>query len=306
MRIQTKRIIFGISSAAMIFLAGCGGSSGTEELQTTGYLSLGVSDGPIHNADAVCISFDDVELHSSGNSTIISVDEKVDLLNFQGTDVAPLVQTAEVEAGNYQWLRLGIDADQIGAGGADCLGDGSYIVINGESYNLRIPSGAETGLKLVGGITIPVGGAVDFTAEFDLARSITAPPGASPDIMMRPVIRLVNNVEVGTLTGMVHDDLATEIACNPSVYVFNDGVTPNAIEDEVEDVDDPIATAMVSQQENGDGSMTWNYTIGFLQAPAEYEAAFTCDGLEFEPIDGKPAPIAVGETTVVDFEAPAL
>lgn len=305
----TKRSLSGLLAASIVGFSGCGGST-PEELQTTGYLSLGVSDGPIHNADAVCISFDEVELHSSGNSTIISVDEKVDLLNFQGTDVAPLVQTAEVEAGNYQWLRLGIDADQIGAGGADCLGDGSYIVINGESYNLRIPSGAETGLKLVGGITIPVGGAVDFTAEFDLARSITAPPGASPDIMMRPVIRLVNNVEVGTLTGMVHDDLATaidletEIACDPSVYVFNDGVTPNAIEDEVEDVDDPIATAMVSHQENGDGSMTWNYTIGFLQAPADYEAAFTCDGLEFEPIDGKPAPIAVGETMVVDFEVP--
>ena len=132
----TKRSLSGLLAASIVGFSGCGGST-PEELQTTGYLSLGVSDGPIHNADAVCISFDEVELHSSGNSTIISVDEKVDLLNFQGTDVAPLVQTAEVEAGNYQWLRLGIDADQIGAGGADCLGDGSYIVINGESYKFR-------------------------------------------------------------------------------------------------------------------------------------------------------------------------
>ena len=33
----------------------------------------------------------------------------------------------------------------------------------------------------------------------------------------------------------------------------------------------------------------------------DYEAAFTCNGTDFEPVGGKPAPIAVNETMVVDF-----
>lgn len=292
--------ISGLLAASIVVLAGCGGS-GSGNSPATGFISLGVSDGPIHDADAVCITFDEIELFSFGTSTTITVNEKVNLLDFQGTDFAPLIQGAEVEAGNYQWLRLGIDADQVGAGGADCLGDGSYIVMTGgESFNIRIPSGAEAGLKLVGGITIPVGGAVDFTAEFDLMRSITAPPGADPteaDVVMTPVVRLVNNVEVGTLTGMVHNDLATADACEPAVYVFNDGVVPNGIDGSD---DNPIATAMVSQKENGNGSMTWNYTVGFLLA-GHYEAAFTCNDTDFEPAAGLEAPIVVGETTVVDF-----
>lgn len=307
---RMKRSLLGLMMVSLAGLVACGGSGQSSESATTGFISLGVSDGPIHEAEAVCITFDEIELHgNSGTSTIFDLDETIDLLNFQGTDFAPLIQSAELEAGSYQWLRLGIDAEQAGAGGADCLGEGSYIVmVGGDSYNLRIPSGAQTGLKLVGGITIPAGGAVDFTAEFDLARSITAPPGASPDIIMRPVIRLVDNVEVGALTGMVADSLAEAEACQPSVYVFNDGATPNGIDGSD---DDPISTAMVSRQENDDGSMTWNYTVGFLLGGADdasavqYEAAFTCNGADFEPVAGLEAPIVAGETTMVNFEAPA-
>jgi hypothetical protein len=218
----------------------------------------------------------------------------------------------EVTAGNYQWVRLGVVAERglnggMGdTGGEGCDGEASYIVMGGEgggTYNLYVPSGAETGLKLVSGFTVPANGSPDFTAEFDLGKSITAPPGLDPDVKMRPVIRLVNNIEVGILTGTVHKDFATADGCDPWVNVFNDGVTPNGTEDGVEDAEDPIATAMVELQENGNGSMTWNYTVGFLLA-GDYEAAFTCNGTDFEPADGLEVLINVGETTTVNFDPP--
>jgi hypothetical protein len=164
-----------------------------------------------------------------------------------------------------------------------------------------VPSSAQNGLKLVGGFTIVANNSSVLTAEFDLGRSLTAPPGLDPDVIMKPVIRLVNNIEVGTLTGMVAKELATAVPCSPSVYLFNDA-DPESLE---VDLNDLVATAIVSEQTNDDGSMTWHYTIGFLQAPADYEAAFTCDGAVFEPVDGNPAPIAVGVTTIVDFVVPA-
>ncbi|MDH5583552.1 MAG: DUF4382 domain-containing protein [Gammaproteobacteria bacterium] len=308
-----------ISTLAVIaaLVAACGGS-GSDKTATTGFLSLGVSDSPIHSADKVCITFNEIELKSASETTVITLDppRKVNLLSFQGANAAPLLIDEEVTAGDYQWMRLGVDAVRgtnggIGdTGGDGCDGEASYIVMEDSSvYNLYVPSGANTGLKLVSGFTVPANGSPDFTAEFDLARSITAPPGLSPDVVLKPVIRLVNNVEVGTLTGVVATELATAEACEPSVYVFDDGVTPNpiGIDDDPgsteTDPNDTVATAMVNEQMNNDGSVEWNYTIGFM-LPGNYEAAFTCDGETFEPADGKPALIEVNGTAEVNFEVP--
>lgn len=305
----TKRTAFGVLAASAVVLAGCGGSGGSAETATTGLLSLGVSDGPIHDAQKVCITFNEIELKSESERIIITLDppRKVNLLDFQGANAAPLLIDEEVIAGSYEWMRLGIDAVRgssggIGdTGGVDCDGEASYIVMKDESvHNLYVPSGANTGLKLVGGFTVTVNGSPDLTAEFDLAKSITAPPGLEPDVVLRPTIRLVNNVDVGTLTGIVDTGLATAEDCGPSVYVFNDGVTPNGIEDGVEDAEDPIATAIVSEHMNSDESVMWTYTVGFLLA-GDYEAAFTCNGTDFEPADGLPASIVANEITTVDF-----
>jgi hypothetical protein len=60
---------------------------------------------------------------------------------------------------------------------------------------------------------------------------------------------------------------------------------------------------MVKQQENSEGSMTWNYTVGF-ELEGEYEAAFTSNKADFEPAAGLEAPITAGVTTTVIFEPP--
>ena len=316
-----KRTAVGVLAASAVVLSGCGGSgSGPSESATTGFLSLGVSDGPLHDARKVCITFNEIELKKSGSeNTIIALDpaRKINLLDFQGTDVAPLLVDQEVTAGDYQWMRLGIDAVRgtlVNAGditGTQCDGDASYIVMdNDDVFNLYVPSGASTGLKLVGGFTILAGANPYFTAEFDLARSITAPPGLNPDVVLRPVIRLVSNVDVGSLAGVVDAELAEAEGCEPSVYVFEDGITPNpiGIDDEPAntetDPNDPLATAMVNKQINSDEPVTWNYSVGFL-LPGDYEAAFTCNGTDFEPVDGLPALIVVNEIETVNFEAPS-
>ncbi len=306
-----------IIAASAAILAACGGS-GSGETATTGFLSLAVSDGPIHEAVKVCVEFNEIELKSGSETTIIELDppQKVNLLDYQGANAAPLLMDYEVPAGDYQWMRLGVNAERGSNGGVGdsdptnptvCDGEASYLVMNEMStYNLYIPSGANTGLKLVSGFTVPANGSPDFTAEWDLMKSIRAPGGLAPDVLMKPVIRLVNNVDVGTLTGDVLTDLATAEACEPSVFLFDDGVTPNPIgidtdpESTEVDPNDAVATAMVNEQMNDDGSVEWNYTIGFL-LEGEYEAAFTCDGTTFEPEAGKPASIVPGEIETVNF-----
>jgi len=282
---------------ATVLVAGCSGSS---DSLGTGRVSLGISDGPVHDASKICITFDSVEFKSESQTTIVTLDPpvKIDLLDYQGADAAPLLVGQELPAGPYQWVRLGVDAllgDNGGAndtGGEDCDGAGSYIVLPTGTYNLYVPSGENNGLKLVSGFTVPVNATVGLTAEFDLRKSVTAPDGLSPDVLLRPAIRLVDNIEVGTLTGTVSNGLATAGGCEPSVFVFNDGVPPNPI-DEIED--DPAATAIVSF-----GNTAYEYTVGYLLA-GNYNVAFTCDGVAFEPADGKAASITAGEITETNF-----
>ena len=303
-------------AALLIGLAGCGGSGSGEK---TGTISLGVSDGPVHDASKVCVVFSTIEFKSGSDSFVEELGPtRVNLLDFQGVNAAPLLINFELPAGDYQWMRLGVNAVIGGTGGTgddrtslECQGDDSYIVLDsGSAHNLYVPSGAQSGLKLVGGFTVPAGGSADFTAEFDLMKSVTAPRGLGPDVILRPTIRLVNNVEVGTLTGEITDDLAaaivapTEPACSPSVFVFDDGVTPNPIgEDAANDPDgalDPIATAMVNEQLNDLQQTEYHYTVGYLLA-GHYEVAFTCDGTTFEPVDGKPAEIIAKQLTEVSL-----
>ena len=298
-----------LTAAGLLTLAGCGSSSDSGD--ETGFLSLGISDGPVHAAQKVCITFDEIEFKRNDDPPfVVELDpaEKVNLLDFQGANAAPILINQELPAGDYEWMRLGVDAS-LGSnggvgdtGGIMCDGEASYIVMDSESvHNLYVPSGAETGLKLVSGFTVPVNGSADFTAEFDLMKSLTQPPGLQSDVVLKPAIRLVNNVEVGTLTGEVSAELASAEACAPSVYVFDDGVTPNAIDTgEVADPDDPIATAMVNEQANDDATTTYHYTVGYLLS-GDFEVAFTCDGETFEPGGGKPAEILVQEVTTVDF-----
>ena len=331
-----KRSGLGLVCILTFALAACGGSgSGIEdriEDQTppptgdtgdtgdTGFLNLSISDAPIKDAVKVCVRFDGIELKHADSDDRETIDfdqpEVVNLLANQGANSHPIVTGAEVPAGEYEWIRLKVQAERGLGGGA---GDGdptselcddetenSYLVReSGGVFNLFIPSGSQRGLQLIKNIIIPANRSGDYTAEWDLGKSFNGPPGQLPDVMMKPVVKLVANNEVGTLVGQVADELVGSESCDaefaPSVYVFDDGIEPNPFDDPFAE-DDAVATALVEQQTQEDGSMQWRYSIGFLLA-GNYEAAFTCTGNDFVPLAGKPAEIFVDEVTTVDFLA---
>jgi hypothetical protein len=269
---------------AIIMLSGCsGGSSGSES--STGLLSLGVSDAPVQDVRQVCIEFSEAEFKKAGTDNQVIVFDppaKIDLLAYQGMNSAPLLTNQTLEAGEYQWVRLAVNAPQDGnRGGADagmndtgCIGVGSYIVTEaGTVHGLYIPSGAESGLKLNRGFTLPAGGSADFVAEFDLMKSVHAPKGLDPDYIMRPTVRLLDRTETGSIAGEVSMTLATQADCMPAVYLYNPGEAPDDNEDDGDmDSIDPIASAMVDMQNDG----RYLYEIGPLLT-GMYDVAFSCD-----------------------------
>ena len=327
MNIITKRSRLGLATVVAIALTGCGGSGSDPAEEGMGVLNLSVSDAGI-DAVKVCIKFDGVQIKPAGEDQPIEItlDEPVtvNLLANQGANAQPIIYE-QIPAGTYQWIRLMVDAARGNDAGSmdtdrmneECLADdGSYLLTENEHYSLFIPSGDQSGLKLIKDIIVPVNASGDYTAEWDLGKSFIAPPGLAPDALMKPVVKLVANNEVGTLVGQVADGLANPdpadpAACDPRVYVFNDGVEPNPINDPDDpDENDPVATGLVTLQEQDDGSMQYRYSIGFLLAGL-YDPVFTCDGETFVTpfpedqeglVEGVTTLIEAGETTTVNFE----
>ena len=294
--------------AASAGLVACGGSSSSGE---TGLLSLGVSDHPIHGIDKVCIAFNAIELKPAGGGPAFPIDltetVTVNLLDFQGMNAFPLLDKEEVPAGDYAWMRLVVDANLGAAGGGDtatsslCDGEASYIVTDVDTqHNLYVPSGDQTGLKL-SGFTVPANASVDFTAEWDLMSSITEPPGLHSDVILRPHIKLVDNNEVGALSGTVSEGLVASVeTCTPAVYVFVNA-TANA-SDIVAGAS--VASGIVSPIDENNTTLGYGYEIGHLLV-GSYEAAFSCDdGVTFiaEPTEPNPFDINVGEVTQRSFQ----
>lgn len=263
-------------------LAACGGDEGPG----TGRMSVQVTDAPVDGADNVVVRFTGLSVKPVGQPAVNFVFDSpkdIDLLALAGGDAAPLISNVVVPAGAYEWMRLDVVAD------FDLVYD-SYIRIAGSQYELRVPSGSESGLKLNGGFTVPQGGLASYTLDFDLRRSVVEPVG-QPGYYLKPVIRMVSNAQVGALTGVV-DSAVIAAACVGSetgaVYLFQGA---DGVPDDMDGLDaEPLASGNVGL--GGDGS--YHYTIAFL-TPGNYTMAYTCDAATDLPESSED----------LDFSAPA-
>ena len=281
-------------------LVACGGSNNSTY---SGSLSLGITDGPIEIADVVSVSFTAVEVH--GPETILFEFEEaqtINLLDYQGNERLMLLDGEELPTGNYQWLRLIVNDDA------------SYIEIEGEQYPLLIPSGAETGLKLNQNFVVASGATSDFTIDFDLRKSIHQE--GNGDYTLRPTLRIVNNLEAGSITGTIDSDLIFSQDCHNGdnndignmIYLYDQGII-SFFQDFQGNANDPIATSPVIYNEvSGD----YEYTLGFIAPGVDvYMVAFTCDALlDVNSEDNSddmyfyayaPVTVTAGTTTVVDI-----
>ncbi len=266
-----------MSAAGLTFLlAACGGGGGGA---STGSLSLGLTDAPVDSADEVVVEFYGVELQPASGARITfdftdrcALDPascQIDLMTLTGGTSDLILDNETLPSGQYNWLRLMVNAKQN-------VRD-SYIVVAGQEYELRIPSGDESGLKLNRGFVVPAGGMAEFTIDFDLRKSVHDPVGSS-DYILRPTLRIVDNTEVGTLSGSIDPGYFASGNCGGAVYVFHDG-TAGAPDDEdgTGGGPDPITSALVPD----DG--VYNYKVAFL-SEGDYHIAFTCDAMADDPV----------------------
>lgn len=254
-----------LAGALLAGLAGCNGSS------SDATLNLAITDTPVEGVSNVVVAFTGVDLMGpGGQQTFTFPSEKtIDLLTLQGNASASLLTGVGIPAGNYQWLRLDIDTAN------------SYVMTStGGKFPLSIPSGSQSGLKLVSGFTVAQGDLADFTIDFNLRQALTlSNSGGTSTYILTPALRLTNNQQVGTVSGSVASTLSiggtliTASTCSPAVYVYNGTVTTlNGYDVTVSGGTSPLTSATVSL-DNSSGAYT--YTVGFLAA-GTYTLAVTC------------------------------
>jgi hypothetical protein len=271
-----------VLGAAVSLLAACGGGGGDSgsTSKPTSRLKLSVTDAPVDDAQAVWVQFRAVEFKPEGAEPVRQdlkdangavAPQRINLLPLQDGRAAVLLDGVVLPAGRYEWLRLLVDNEPN-------VRD-SYLEIAGNECELRIPSGDESGLKLTRGFTLPEQGALALTVDFDLRKSIHAPPGqqgsgvnCTQAYQMKPVLRLVQDAEVGGISGTVANALIADAACARLVYVFADAAGAAAGSTTPDDYDgtppDPVVMAKVDQA-------TGAYKATFLPA-GNYTLAFTC------------------------------
>jgi hypothetical protein len=239
----------------------------------------------------------------------------IDLLTLTGMN-RRVVFDGTMAAGNYNWLRLLVEAE------LNVID--SYIEFDdGSLCSLYIPSGAETGLKINSGFTVTTNGQSDYTLDFDVRTSIVAPPGqlapalaCQQNYFLKPSIRIVDTTQVGAIAGTVDMlVLQNNASCtldglgfyeNVAVYVF-ENPTATAVGDDIDggaQFPDPITSASVVW-DNDPTVQAYTYEVGYLLAPENYQLALTCtadiDAIEVDDYD--PAMPNASAFTFVDEQS---
>jgi hypothetical protein len=271
-----NRLTFAFGFVLLLNACGSGdGNSGSDS--SSGRASLSVTDAPVDEASSVVIQFSGVTFKRAGAGQEVVANfgppRQLDLLQYQEGRAALLLDNVVLPAGEYEWVRLTVDNQPN-------VRDSYLVRTTGEECEMRVPSGAESGLKLNRGFSLPANGAVALTIDFDLRKSVHAPPGQSGQgtdctqgYLLRPTLRLVDNANVGAIVGTVDSALVTT-GCLPKVYVFGgSGTAPDDIEEANATGDvDPIVVASVNVQ---NGATLYRYTAAFMP-PGNYTVAFTC------------------------------
>jgi uncharacterized protein DUF4382 len=288
--------------ALLAFLAGCGGEGPDSPAAQSqfGSLNLRITDSPVTSAKRVVVQFTGLEIKpvgAAGPEVFDFQPRQIDLLALDGGGSEVLLADELLPAGEYESIRLKVNAGRTGSDSFIELDDGSV-------HPLFIPSGNQTGLKLIRGFTIGAGSTHNFTIDFDLRKSVIHPPGLGDPYLLKPVLRMVNNLEVGIIDGSVATALIVE-GCVPAVYLY---AGANVVPDDLGSATPPLASTAVNL-DNATG--VYRFKLAFVPAGAN-TIAFTCaadkDAADVDDAITFSAPINVtviaGITNTVAVPAP--
>jgi hypothetical protein len=293
-------------------LSACGGSdNSTTPEPTMGTFNLGVSDNPA-DAEIVNIAFKQVVLKGDGESISFDVStdgelKHVDLLQFQGQEVATLISGQSIPTGEYQ-MCIYMEKSEVaneessyvktadGIAGLSTNSNGSCGGVGAEELG--------TGRLFFNQVFTIATGENQFVAEFNLGKGLQAPHGNKDYWTLKPTsIQLVNNAEVGAIKGQINaidSDTVSNIKADceavaggsefgRAIYLYPAETTLANMVDFRPDADitapqvAPIASARVNPiLDENDQEVGYEYEFGFVSA-GTYSLGYTCVAQHDDP-----------------------
>ena len=179
---------------------------------TTGTLAIELTDAATNAYNAVYVTIHEVAVCADASVdddgawlTVATPDATYNLLELVN-GVREQLGITELDAGHYEQLRivLGTEPD----GQSNMLDDAHpfahYIIDSGNNvHELKVPSGVESGIKLVNGFDIVGGQTTELILDFDALDSIVK-AGSSGNWLLKPVIKVIGTT-IATITGIVTD-----------------------------------------------------------------------------------------------------
>ena len=209
-----------LSLSILIFTAcGGGGSSGGGE---TGTVSVGLTDSSTGKYLAIYVTIDEVQVNkkdssSNGNSgwkTVATPMKTYNLLKLVN-GVTEILGEDELEAGTYQQIRMiiGKTAESENNINGEPHPDANYVVLNDGSYvHLKIPSGYQTGVKLVHNFEVEEGSFVELVLDFEACKSVVET--GSGKYILKPTIKVIETANKYDVYGKV-----TEYNTDPAIPI---------------------------------------------------------------------------------------
>lgn len=289
--------LFIVLFAALFFFMSC--SDGDDSQNEMGKLTVQLTDAPFphdlvaeanvtifkvdaRNKDGEMEMDEEMEAESESNAeendnssfvTLMEEEIDVNLLELINGNTETLVNT-DVPVGTYDLIRVYVKGVSI-------------VLTDGTIYDLKVPSGEQTGIKVFikPGLVVSGGLSADLLLDFDVSKSFI-PKGNRDDFSgitgfnFKPVIKACNKSTSGTLSGLIYTTQGeTQVGLGDAqVEVYAAG-TINTTTSSVED--------------------TGAYKVMGLTA-GTYDVVVTLEGYEVNTAEG--IQISAANTTTQDFE----
>jgi hypothetical protein len=155
---------------------------------------------------AVYVTISEVQVHVTADSwKVVASPNKtynlIDLVN----GVREQLGIAELDTGNYTEMRLilGEDSD----GGINILSQrhpyANYVIApDNTEHELKVPSGYQTGVKIVQGFTINANQTTELLVDFNASASVVV-AGKSGKWLLKPTIKVLETPEYAIISGTV-------------------------------------------------------------------------------------------------------
>ena len=273
-----KSLTLFFSLTLLIFTFACDGGGGSSDSGGTGTLAVSLTDSA-GSYKAVYITVESLEVHTGGNDNnkenwqTIEMDKEKDTINLceLTNGVFEYLGSIRLDADRYTQMRLHLsdtpeDTDELNIL-SEMHPHANYVILEDNTvHELKVPSGFQSGVKIVKGFRINDNGTTEIILDFDAMKSVVE-AGNSGQWLLKPTIKVGELNEFSIINGTVLDGSGAVI---PNAYVSAQKYNGYADYDE----DKVVIQAGTITDQDGEFSL-------FVK-PDTYNIVAYLDGMEFD------------------------